>query len=100
MVTNRTITLTFSWASTTKDADGFVTNGTPSTLALLCRPEPAGPNKRVAAPGGDFVQVEFKIFTDTFTSVLPVGATVTVNGKLVRVLQVYQYQLNAEIWVG
>jgi len=101
MVTRRTITLTFSWGTSTKDADGFATGAAaPSTLAILCRPEPKAPSRKALAPNGEYVEVQFIAYADPFTDTLPRGARVTYLGRTYTVLMVHQYQKNAEIWMA
>lgn len=100
MVTNRTETLIFTWATSTRDSDGYSTAGSTQTLSLLCRPEPNGNRLSIAAPNGTQVIYQYKIFTDPFTTTIPVGATVTVRGISYKLLQAHHYQKHVEIWVG
>jgi hypothetical protein len=100
MVTLRTETLVFTKALATHDEDGYATNRNTATLSLLCRPEPMGGGRKIAAPNGDLVECAFKVFADPFTTTLTEGYRTTVRGKEVEVIKVHRYQKHVEIWLG
>jgi hypothetical protein len=97
MVKKRPHTLTFNWNALSYSS-GKVQSGAAGSLTISCRYVPV---KRflTRSDSSDVVLVNYKVYTNLLTSVIPNNASVTVEGRKYDVIQVFNYQTYSCIWL-
>lgn len=81
-------------------AGGIYTAGGTTTHTLKGRAEANGSGRRLDGPDGSVVNYAYLFFLPRITTVIPAGASYTLNGTIVgTVKRASNGQLNSRIWL-